>query len=342
MHACRIRLDNRLMSDDSTGPEPAAARPGQSSAAPVGIERDTSFVATMKRTATEFVEDEMSDRAAGLTYYGLLSLFPALIALVSIVGLVFSAEQTTDALTDIVSSLGPDTAADTFAGPVESVTDSRGASGLALVIGLSLAIYSASAYVGAFGRGANVAYETREGRPFWKLRPFQMLVTLGMILILALLMVGLLVSGPLVSAIGDALGIGRTAQDIWNIAKWPAMMALAMLLFAVLLHTAPNVEQPGVRWVLPGAAFALVAWILASVAFSLYVSNFGSYNKTYGALGGLVVLLIWMWISNLSLLFGLELNTEIQRNRQFEQRVAGAEREIQMKPRAEPTAKKTI
>lgn len=326
--------------DEQQAAEPVGTEPAVSG--PAGTERDSSVITTARRTTTEFIEDEMMDRAAGLTYYGLLSLFPALIALVSIVGLAFSTEQTTDALNEIVSSLGPDTAADTFTGPVETVTESRGASGVALVVGLALAIYSASAYVGAFGRGANVAYETREGRPFWKLRPFQMLVTLSMILILALLMIGLVVSGPLVSAIGDALGIGKAAQDIWNIAKWPVMAALAMVLFAVLLYTAPNVRQPGIRWVLPGAAFALIAWIIASVGFSIYVSNFGSYNKTYGALGGIVVLLIWMWISNLSLLFGLELNTEVQRNRQFDKGTAGAEREIQMTPRAEPAPKKTV
>ena len=320
----------------------AQTSPGPDGSEPTGTDRDPSFVATARRAATEFIEDQMTDRAAALTYYGLLSLFPALIALVSIVGLVFDPEQTSDALTDIVSSLGSDAAADTFIGPVESVTESREASGIALAIGLGLAIYSASAYVGAFGRCANIAYEIREGRPFWKLRPLQMLITLAMLLMLALLMVGLVVTGPLVAAIGDAFGVGQSAQHVWSIAKWPVMLALALLLIGVLLYTAPNVKQPGIRWVAPGAAFALVAWILASIAFSLYVSNFGSYNKTYGALGGFVALLVWMWISNLALLFGLELNTEIERSRQFEKGLARAEQEIQMKPRAEPAPKKTV
>lgn len=311
-------------------------------AQPTGTDRDTSFKATVKRTGIEFVEDEMTDKAAGLTYYALLSLFPALIAMVSIVGLVADPQATTEKLTEIVGNLGPDTAVDTFKGPVESITSNRGSSAVALVISLGLALFSASSYVGAFSRASNVIYETREGRPFWKLRPFQVLVTLAMILVLALLALGLVMTGPIVKAVADPLGIGSTAVTVWGIAKWPVMAVLAVLLIAVLYHTSPNVKRHGFRWFTAGAAVALVVWIVASAGFAFYVSNFGSYNKTYGALSGFIILLVWFWISNLALLFGLQLNSEIERNREFDQGTARSERQLQTEPRETPKPKKTI
>jgi len=305
------------------------------------VERDQSLFATLKRSVSEFSEDNMTDWAAALTYYGLLSLFPALIALVSIIGLFADPASTTEKLTDIVSNLGPDTAADTFSGPVESLTSNRGASGVTFVLGLALAIWSASGYIGAFSRASNVIYETREGRPFWKLRPIQLAVTLTMILILALLAIGLVMTGPVVSAVAEPFGISGTALDIWGIAKWPVMIGLVLLLFAVLYHSSPNAKLSGFRWITPGAVLALAVWVVASAAFAFYVGNFGSYNETYGTLGGFVALLVWFWISNLAILFGLELNSEIERNREFEEGVVRAEKEIQLEPRGEPKAKKT-
>ena len=309
---------------------------------PTGTERDSSFVATAKRTGVEFIEDQMTDKAAGLTYYGLLSLFPALIALVSIVGLFADPQATSEKLNEVVGNLGPDTAVDTFTGPVESVTANRGSSAVTLVIGLGLALYSASAYIGAFSRASNVVYETREGRPFWKLRPYQLLVTLVMILILVLLAVGLVMTGPILTAVAEPFGLSATAVDIWSIAKWPVMAALAILLIGVLYHTSPNVKPDGVKAMVPGAAVAFFVWVIASGAFSLYVSNFGSYNKTYGALAGFIVLLIWFWISNLALLFGLELNSEMRRNREFESGLARSEQQLQTEPRQAAEPKKTV
>jgi membrane protein len=308
---------------------------------PTGTERNSSLFATLKRTGVEFVQDEMTDRAAGLTYYGLLSLFPALIALVSIVGLVADPQATTQKLTEIVGNLGPDTAADTFKGPVESITSNRDSSLLALLTGTGLALFSASSYIGAFSRASNVVFETREGRPFWKLRPFQILITLLMLVILALLAVGLIMTGPIVEAVAEPLGIESTAVDIWQVAKWPVMALLAVVLVLVLFYSSPNVRLRSFRSLLPGAALALVVWALASLGFAFYVSQFGSYNRTYGALSGFVVLLIWFWISNLALLFGLQLNSEIERNRQFEKGTPLAERELQNEPRDDPQPKAT-
>jgi membrane protein len=303
---------------------------------PVGTDKGTSWPATLKRTVLEFSEDGMTDWAAALTYYGLLSLFPALIALVSILGLFGDPQSTTKSITDIVTQLGPSTAADTFSGPIESITSNRGAAGILFFVGLGVALWSASGYVGAFMRASNVIYETPEGRPFWKLRPLQLLVTLAMVLMLALVALALVLTGPVVDAVAGPLGVGSTAVSIWNIAKWPVLLLVVVLMFAVLYHASPNVKLPGFRWVTPGALLAVVVWLIASAAFALYVAKFGSYDKTYGTLGGMVALLVWLWITNLALLLGMELNAERERSRELEAGVPGADRELQMDARDEP------
>ena len=309
--------------------------------APTGTDASTGRFAILKRTVKEFQEDNLSDWAAALTYYGLLSLFPALIALVSILGLFGDPEKTTQTITDMVTQLGPQSAADTFAGPVESITTNRGAAGILFFVGLGLALWSASGYVGAFMRAANIVYETPEGRPFWKLRPLQLLVTLVMILLLAAVLLGLVLTGPVVSAVAGPLGVGSTAQTVFNIAKWPIMLIAVILMFAVLFHAAPNVKLPGFKWVTPGAILALVVWIVVSVAFAFYVANFGSYDKTYGALGGVVILLMWMWLTNVALLLGMELNAERERSRELAAGMPRADREIQLEPRDAPKERQT-
>jgi membrane protein len=308
---------------------------------PTGTTTKTSLFATLRRTLTEFSEDNMTDWAAALTYYGLLSLFPALIALVSIIGLVADPQSTTKTITQVVSGLGPKSAADTFAGPIKSITSHRSTAGLLLIAGLLGALWSASGYVGAFMRAANIIYETPEGRPIWKLRPLQLLVTLVMILLLAAVLLAIVLTGPVVSAVAGPLGIGSTAQTVWNIGKWPVMLAVVMLMFALLFHAAPNVKLPGFKWVTPGAVVAIVAWIVISALFAFYVANFGSYDKTYGTLGGLVGLLVWMWITNCVLLLGMELNSERERSRELAAGLPRADREIQLEPRSEPKPKRT-
>jgi len=309
--------------------------------APRGVARKTGVWQTLRRTAAEFQEDNLTDWAATLTYYGLLSVFPALIALVSIVGLVGNPTSTTSTLTDIVTRLGPSSAANTFAGPIRELTHSRATAGVALVLGTLVALWSASGYLGAFMRASNVIYETREGRPFWKLRPLQLGVTLLMVLFLALLVIGVVLTGPVVSAIAEPIGISGTVVTAWNIAKWPLIAALFVLMIAALYWTSPNVRQRGFRWILPGALGALGIWLIASAAFGVYVANFGSYNKTYGSLASVVVVLIWLWITNVAILFGLELNAERERDLEFRKRLPGAEREIQLEPRDEPSPRRT-
>jgi membrane protein len=302
---------------------------------------DTHLLATLKRTASEFREDNLTDWAAALTYYGLLALFPALISLVSLVGLFADPKSTTSTITEVVTSIGPQSAAQTFAGPIESITSNRGGAGIALVLGLAVALWSASGYVGAFMRASNVIYETPEGRPFWKLRPLQILVTLAMIVLMALVALGLVLTGPIVEAVAEPIGLSDTAVTVWDLAKWPVLAAMFLLMIAILYYASPNAKLRGFRWVTPGSVFALVAWVIVSAAFALYVANFGSYDKTYGTLGGLVVLLIWFWITNLAILFGHQLNAERERSQEIEEGEAHAKREIQLEPRAAPKQQKT-
>jgi membrane protein len=296
----------------------------------------SSIFATLKRTVREFMDDNLTDWAAALTYYGLLALFPAMIALVSIVGLVGDEKETTDTLTEIVTEVGPSSAAETFSGPIESIASNRGTAGVAFVLGLAVALWSASGYVGAFIRASNIVYEKEEGRPFWKLRPLQLAVTLVMLLLLALLALGLVMTGPIVDAVAEPIGVGSTAVTIWNIAKWPVMAAAFMLMIGVLYYASPNARLRGFKWVTPGSIVAIVVWIIASALFALYVANFGSYDKTYGTLAGLIVLLVWLWITNVAILFGHQLNAELERSKELEEGRPGAEREIQLEPRSDP------
>jgi membrane protein len=315
--------------------------PRRADYAPEGTDARTGLWPTLKRTALEFNEDHMTDWAAALTYYGLLSLFPALIALVSVLGLFGDPETTTRQITDVVTEIGPSSAADTFAGPIESITSNRSAAGIMFVVGLAVALWSASGYVGAFMRASNIAWETPEGRSFLKLRPLQILITLVLIVLLALVALSLVLSGPIVDAVGGAIGVGDTALTVWEIAKWPVLLLAVIVMFSLLFYAAPNVKMPGFRWITPGSGLAVVVWILASLAFALYVANFGSYDKTYGTLGGVVTVLVWMWITNLALLFGVELNAERERNRELAAGVPRAEREIQLEPRDEPKEQRT-
>ena len=308
---------------------------------PEGEAQKSGVPSTLKRTLTEFQEDNLTDWAAALTYYGLLSLFPALIAMVSLIGIFGDPQTTTAKLTEIITELGPESGAETFEGPIKSIVENQSAAGLAFVLGLALALWSASGYVGAFTRASNIIYETPEGRPFWKLRPLQIAVTLVMIVLMALLALGLVLTGPVVEAIADPIGLSGTAVGIWNIAKWPVMAAIFILMVDVLYYASPNAKLRGFRWVTPGSLVAIVAWAVASAAFAFYVANFGSYDKTYGTLGGLVALLVWLWITNLAILFGHQLNAERERSAEIEEGVPEAEREIQLEPRSEPKPEKT-
>jgi membrane protein len=270
--------------------------------------------ATLKAAFKRFSEDELTDRAAALTYYGVLALFPGLIVMVALLGLFGQYPQTTNALLEIVDKVSPGSTVETFREPLTEVVQAKGGAGALFGVGLIAAIWSASGYIGAFMRAANAIYDVKEGRPFWKLRPLQVAMTLGMVLLLTVVAVALVITGPIAKAIGDEIGLGQTAVDVWNVAKWPVLILIVMLTFAVLYHTAPNVRPRKFRLLTWGSALAVIVWIIASIGFAVYVGNFGSYNTTYGSLGAVIVGLIWLWISNLALLLGVEIDAVREQN----------------------------
>lgn len=288
-----------------------------------------SWVFVVRKTVREFSKDQCTDLAAALTYYSVLALFPAMIALLSVVGLVGQGASTVTALLDILRDLGAGDVAETLEPTLVSLSESGGTAGVAFVVGLTAALFSASGYVGSFGRALNRVYGVGEGRPFWKLRPTQMLITLFAVVMVAVIALSLVLTGDVARAVGDAVGLGGTAVLVWDIAKWPFILGVVMMVVATLYYTTPNIQQPKFRWISVGAAVAIVVWILASVGFGFYVSNFGSYNKTYGALAGVVVFLLWLWLTNIALLFGAELDAELERGRELQAGIP-AEEQIQL------------
>jgi len=301
-------------------------------ASPVALPRD-SWKATLKRTGAEFKEDKLNHWGAALTYYAVLSIFPALLVLVSLVGLLADPARVTKVLTDTVSQMGPSTAADTFQGPIESLTSSRGTAGIMFFVGVVSALWAASGYVSAFADACNTIYEVEEGRPFWKLKPFQLLVTFVVILLAAIVALALVLSGPIVGALGSSLGLSDTVLTLWRFAKWPAMALLVLVILGVLYYATPNAKVSGIRWITGGAIVALLTWVVASILFAIYVSKFGSYDKTYGTLGGVVVFLVWLWVTNMAILLGAEFNAETERAKQLHTNVEGAERSLQVPER---------
>jgi membrane protein len=290
-----------------------------------------SWKEILKRTGKEFQDDNLTDWAAALTYYGVMSLFPMLLVLVALLGLV-GQESTIATMTDSLRAAGLNDVAKNIEGPLNEIVRNKGGAGALVGFGLLVALWSASGYVGAFTRACNSVYEVKEGRPFWKLRPTQVGITLVGVLLISLTLVAVVVSGPIAEAVGSAVGVGDSAVTVWGIAKWPVILLVLMGMVAGLYFVAPNVRQPKFRWVSPGGIVAVVAWILASAGFGLYVSNFGSYGKTYGALGSVITLLVWMWISNLALLFGAELDAELERERELKLGLP-AEDELRLRPR---------
>jgi membrane protein len=256
-----------------------------------------------------------------------------LLVLVALLGVFGTYPKTTNALLDIVRDLGP--AVDTFRKPIEGVVRNKGGAGALLGVGLLFAIWSASGYIGAFMRASNVIYEVEEGRKFWTLRPLQIAITILMVLATAAVAVAIVITGPLASSVGDVIGLGGTAVTVWNIANWPVLVMIVVTMIAFLYYAAPNVRHPGFRWITPGSVVAVVVWLVVSLAFGVYVANFGKYNSTYGSLGGVVIFLIWLWLTNLAILFGAEFNAELERSRELEHG-ARAESELQLPLRKEP------
>lgn len=317
----------RASQQEKTAPEPDDPRKPDS----VAEIQKPSWKYVLRKTAREFTADQATDLAAALTYYGTLAVFPALLALVSVLGLFSDPVKTIDGLLDIIGGLLPGETLDAVRGALEGLATSP-AAGLTFVTGLLGALWSASGYVAAFSRAMNRIYSIQEGRTFVKLRSATLGVTVLAVVVAVLAASILVLSGPVARQVGDAIGLGEVAVSVWGIAKWPILVGLAVLLVAVLYYATPNVKQPSFRWMSMGALLALVTLVAASVLFAFYVANFSSYNRTYGSIGGVIVFLLWVWITNIALLFGAELDAELERGRQLQAGIK-AEEQIQLPPR---------
>ncbi|MEU1087949.1 YihY/virulence factor BrkB family protein [Streptomyces sp. NPDC005892] len=267
----------------------------------------------LKRTVKEFKRDELTDRAAGLTYYGILALFPALLVLVALLGI--AGDSATRTVLDNIQKLAPGAARDVITNAVTQLQSSGGTSTVLAIVGLLGALWAASGYIAAFIRASNVVYDVPEGRPAWKVLPVRVGLTLLLMILACASALIVVLSGGIARQVGTALGVGDTAMTVWSIAKWPLLVVLVAIMLAVLYWAAPNAKGRGFKFITLGSLLALVIWLVASAAFAFYVANFGSYNKTYGALAGVIIFLVWLWITNLAILLGLEFDAEMARER---------------------------
>jgi len=269
--------------------------------------------AALKRTLKEFKVDNLTDWAAALTYYGVLSIFPGLLVLVSLIGL--AGQDTVKKLTDNLSQAAPGSVRDIITNAVDTLQKSQNSTaGLLALLGLAAALWSASGYIAAFMRASNAIYDVPEGRPIWKTLPIRVGVTVVLMVLLVLTALAVVLTGGLADRVGSMLGIGHGAVTVWDIAKWPVLLIIVSIMFALLYWASPNAKQ-GFRWVSPGGVLAVAVWVIASAAFAFYVANFGSYNKTYGSLASVIIFLVWLWISNIAVLLGAEFNAELERGR---------------------------
>jgi membrane protein len=253
---------------------------------------------------------------------------------VSVLGLI--GHPATQPLIDHLGPLAPGPAKDIAKGAIENLQQSQGAAGVLFFVGLGIALWSASAYIGAFIRASNQIYDVGEGRSFWKLRPVQLVFTLALVLMLVIVAFGVVLTGDLATEVGKVVGVGGAAVSAWDVVKWPVILLIVITVLATLYYAAPNVRQPKFRWLTPGGLVAALVWVAASAGFAFYVAHFSSYNETYGALGGVIVFLVWLWISNIAVLLGAELNAELERERELVAGVAGAEESLKLPPRQAP------
>ncbi|WP_425472533.1 YihY/virulence factor BrkB family protein [Streptomyces hawaiiensis] len=304
------RRETPASASEEPGPSPEVERAAPDT--PSDLPRK-SWGAVLKGSLREFKDDELTDRAAALTYYGVLALFPALLVLVSILGL--TGKSTTDKVLENVQQLAPGSARDIITRAVEQLQGNAGIGSLMAIVGLVLAVWSASGYVAAFIRSANAVYDMPEGRPVWKLLPVRVAVTVVLLVMAVISAVIVVFTGGLARQVGTTLGIGDTALTVWSIAKWPVLVLLVTTMIAILYWATPNAKVKGFRWITPGSLIALLIWLIASAGFAFYVANFASYNKTYGTMAGVIVFLVWLWITNLAILLGLEFDAETVRQR---------------------------
>lgn len=267
----------------------------------------------LKRTVTEFIDDDLNDRAASLTYYGILSIFPGLLVFVSGLGLL--GKSTTDEVLVNLQELTPGPAREIISTGIKNLQDNPRAAGVLAIVGLLIAFYSATSYIGGFMRAANAIYDVPEGRPLWKTLPIQLAFTALTGIFFAASALSVVFTGKLAQGAGRALGLERQTVQIFDIVKWPILVIVAGMLIALLYWAAPNARQGGLRWITPGSVLAVLVWVIVSAGFAIYISKFDSYNKTYGTLGGVIIFLVWLWLTNVAILLGAEFDAELNRAR---------------------------
>lgn len=280
---------------------------------------------TLKRAIKKFMAHQCTDLAAALTYYSVLAIFPAALALLSLIGVVSDPETALEKVFAVLGPLVSDSTLESVRPTLESMARSEAAS-VTLVIGLLLAVWSASGYVGAFSRAMNHIREVEETRPIWKLKPLLFLITLVAIVLCAAALLIIVVSGDLARAIGDVVGLGRETVELWDLVKWPGLAVVVVAIVTLLQRATPNCRRLKFHWITLGAFLSILLWLVASAGFAFYVANFGSYDKTYGSVAGVIVALLWLWLTNLALLFGAEVDAqidarELERREQAEQGV---------------------
>ncbi|HEY3438376.1 MAG TPA: YihY/virulence factor BrkB family protein, partial [Actinotalea sp.] len=315
--------------DESSRSAPAPDDPRKPASPQDLTKRSWSY--TARKTMREFNRDQCTDLAAALTYYSVLAVAPAALALVSLLGVFGNGGAIVDKVMEAARGVAPGSSLDTIDQILTNLTSKQG-TGIGVAIGLLIALWSASGYVNAFGRAMNRIYEVDEGRPLWKLRPTMLLVTLVVLVLVALICVALVLSGGVAEVVGKAVGLSAATVTVWNIAKWPVVLVLVIVIIAVLYYATPNVRQPKLRWVSVGSVVALLVWAVATALFGVYVARSSSYDATYGTLAGMIIFLLWVWLTNNALLFGAELDAELERARELQAGIA-AERTIQLPPR---------
>ncbi len=320
----------RLRRRGDSGLHPAAiGKPGAMADRPTDLRAGT-WPATLKRTTTQFAEDNLLQWAAALTFFAVLALFPAMLTLLALLGVIGG--PALEPLIENASKLAPGRARDIILDGLKAVRDSERA-GLALLVGLATALWTASAYVGAFIAAANVVWDVDEARPIWKKLALRIALTVGLLVLIAVAAITVVLTGPIARAVGSIIGVGDFAVGVWQVAKWPFLAVVVMTLLAILYWASPNVRHPGWRWVTPGSVLALVVWIVASLGLTLYVATFSAYNDTYGSIGAVLVFLVWLWLTNIAILLGAELNAELERTRAIEGGMRPADREPYLPPR---------
>ncbi|WP_431797300.1 YihY/virulence factor BrkB family protein [Microbacterium kunmingense] len=271
----------------------------------------------LRRTFVEFIRDDGVDAAGSLTFFGVLAIFPAGLAIMAVIGIVGDSDDVRERLLSLLGQVAPGPVIDTADAVLANVTGSSGAD-VTLILSVAVALWSSSIYVTAFGRCVNRIYGVAEGRPYWKRKLLQLGLTVVLLTAVIVMIAIVMLSGPTLRFIGDLLGIREAALDVWDIVRWPVFAVALVAVIVILFRGTGNVRPPRFRWLALGALFAMLLMGAASIGFGFYAANFARYNETFGTFAGVTVFLIWLFLVNAALLLGVELNAEVERGRELQ------------------------